>query len=70
MENIVAARKPRETPRDRIEAGALLVFVCLAFAAAIWTSAQQSSGVPSSLDASIDVYASAMPNNGWAPLTV
>lgn len=48
----------------------MLAFVFLTLGAVIWTCSQQSSVVQSAVDANIDVYASAMPNNGWAPLTV
>lgn len=70
MERFVAVKQPHFSARDRFELGVLIAFVVIAVAAAIWVDARQATIVQSSADANIDVYASAMPNNGWAPLTV
>ncbi|MEE4193857.1 MAG: PKD domain-containing protein, partial [Anaerolineae bacterium] len=66
----MAGKQPQFSARDRLELGILIGFVLLVVVAVIWVDAQQIDIVQSSVDASIDVYASAMPNNGWAPLTV
>lgn len=57
--------------KDRVEIALILCFLLLVLTATIWVSTKDDVLLAqSSPDPNIEVYASAMPNNGWAPLTV